>query len=422
VPAAARYIHVESATLTISARIDLAFLNLVKAGEGTLALTGANNNAFSTTVINAGILRATPGVSLPIGELRFRGGVLEIMGGGTFSRAVGRGAGAVNWAGIDDFGQPVDQDEGSGGFAAVGSDATIDLIPTGASVLFSWEDQGFINSGHALLFGSRSADRRITWTDQLNLGATNGIVNYNAREIRVTDNVASVTDVARFTGPIFGNMQNDLLKTGAGTLELTAINAYLGATLVQEGTLLVNSPGTINTSFLTEVRNGATLGGNGTVGALKVASGGRLAPGSNVTDTAILSTGNVTLDGVGAQFSIQIGGTVAGTTFDQLAVTGNVALNGGDLVGSLIDGFAPLPNDLFFIIANDNSDAVSETFAQGNMVFFGNAPFEIGYTGNSQTPSFTGGNDVVLRFIPEPATASLTAGGVALLLPRRRRV
>ena len=204
-------------------------------------------------------------------------------------------------------------------------------------------------------------------------------------------------------------MQNDLLKTGTGILELTAINAYLGATLVQEGTLLVNSPGTINTSFLTEVRNGATLGGNGTVGALKVASGGRLAPGSNVTDTAILSTGNVTLDGVGAQFSIQIGGTVAGTTFDQLAVTGNVSLNGGDLVGSLINGFAPLPNDLFFIITNDNSDAVSETFAQGNMVFFGNAPFEIGYTGNLQTLSFTGGNDVVLRFIPEPATASLTA-------------
>lgn len=258
--------------------------------------------------------------------------------------------------------------------------------------------------------------------DQLNLSAPNGIVNYNAREIRVTDNVASVTDVARFTGPIFGNMQNDLLKTGTGILELTAINAYLGATLVQEGTLLVNSPGTINTSFLTQVGNGATLGGNGTVGALKVASGGRLAPGSNVTDTAILSTGNVTLDGVGAQFSIQIGGTVAGTTFDQLAVTGNVSLNGGDLVGSLINGFAPLPNDLFFIITNDNSDAVSETFAQGNMVFFGNAPFEIGYTGNLQTLSFTGGNDVVLRFIPEPATASLAAGSVALLLLRRRCV
>ena len=180
VPAAARYIHVESATLTISARIDAAFLNLVKAGEGTLVLTGANNNAFSTTVINAGILRATPGVSLPIGELRFRGGVLETGGAAAlFRKRPDAASGAVNWAGIDDFGQPVDQDEGSGGFAAVGSDATIDLGPTGPTLL-SWEDQGFINSGHALIFGSRSADRRITWTDQLNLGP-NGIVrNYNA--------------------------------------------------------------------------------------------------------------------------------------------------------------------------------------------------------------------------------------------------
>jgi hypothetical protein len=127
------------------------------------------------------------------------------------------------------------------------------------------------------------------------------------------------------------------------------------------------------------------------------------------------------LDGPGAQFSIQLGGTVAGTTFDQLAVTGNIALNGGDLAGSLINGFAPAINDLFFIILNKGTNPVSGTFAQGNLVLIDFLPFEIGYEGNSQSNTFTGGSDVVLRFIPEPATTGLVVGGLALLLVHRRR-
>jgi hypothetical protein len=110
-PAGGRYIHVESATLTVSARVDGTLLALVKAGEGTLALTNSNNvNMTSPLVINDGIVRATPGSSLPAGEVRLRGGVLEIVGGGTFSRGLGRGAGSVNWAGIDDQNTPIDED------------------------------------------------------------------------------------------------------------------------------------------------------------------------------------------------------------------------------------------------------------------------------------------------------------------------
>jgi autotransporter-associated beta strand protein len=425
VAAAARYIHVESATLTISARVDSAFLPLVKAGQGTLVLTNTNNvNMTTPTVINAGTLRATPtgspGGSLPAGELELRGGVFEISGGGTFTRAVGRGSGSVNWSGIDSLDTPIDEDRGSGGFSAFGADATIDLNAVGASNI-AWEDKGFVNSGHSLVFGSRTADHRVTWSDNLNLTATIGASNYNARDIRVIDNLASSTDSARIGGVISGTIQNDLLKTGTGVLELTGANTYAGATLVHEGTLLVNAPGTIGNSFLTQVRTGATLGGNGTVGPVKVAIGGRLAPGSNVADTGVLSSGSVTLDGPGAQFSIQLGGTVAGTTHDQLAVTGNIALNGGDLAGSLINGFAPAINDLFFIILNKGTNPVSGTFAQGNLVLIDFLPFEIGYEGNSQSNTFTGGSDVVLRFIPEPATTGLVVGGLALLLLRRRR-
>jgi autotransporter-associated beta strand protein len=421
IAAAGRYVHVESATLTISAPVNTGFVTLVKAGEGTLVLTNPSNvNSFSTTVLNAGSLRATPNISLPTGELRFRGGVLEITGGGTFSRGIGSGPGFVNWAGVDEFGSPADEDEGSGGFAAVGMDATTDLAGAGPTVI-PWESDNFINSGHALMFGSKNADRRITWSDHLYLGELSGIPNYNAREIRVTDNLASSTDLARFTGIISGTSQNDLLKTGDGTLELVGSNSYLGATLIHEGTLLVNAPGTTGTSFLTEVRDGATLGGNGTVGPVKVASGGDLAPGSSVTNAGILATGSVNFDGPGAQFSIEIGGPAPGTGFDQLAVTGSVALNGANLAGSLSNGFLPEIDQLFFLIVNDGTEPVSGTFAQGATVTFSGIPFQIGYAANSQTNSFNGGNDVVVRAVPEPAAALLSGAALMLLLSQRRR-
>ena len=423
--AAGRYIHVETATLTIGARLDVTSIPLVKAGQGTLVLTNTSNfNAVSPTVLNAGVLRASPASTLPMGELRFRGGVLEITGGGTFSRNVGAGQGFVNWAGFNELGDEMDEDQGSGGFAAIGADASIDLYEPGPTVI-EWEGRGFIDNGHALLFGSQTADRRITWLDSLHLGGRDSdeiVQRYNAREIRVIDNSASSTDVTRFTAGIGGSVQNDLLKTGAGTLELIGTSSYRGATLVHEGTLFINSPGTIGASFLTEIRNGATLGGNGTVGAVKVAAGGRLAPGNNEFVTAVLSTGDLTFESAGAQLSIDLRDGAPGSGFDQLAVTGTVTLNGANLTGSLLTGFQPTINDLFFVILNDGVDAVTDTFVQGNLILIDGAPFEINYTGNAQAATVTGGNDVVLRFIPEHATGMLLLAGVGyFIFPRRRR-
>jgi autotransporter-associated beta strand protein len=419
--AAARYAYVESSVLTLGLRLNNTFLPLVKSGEGTLALTNpANANSFSPTVLNEGTLRASA-ETLPIGELRFRGGVLEITGGALFARSVGYGAGAVNWIGIDEFNNAVDEDAGSGGFAALGADVSIDLNGANPSII-EWESRGFLESGHALVFGSPHADHAVTWTDQLSLSSSNAFPKYDAREIRVLDNPLSGGDRARFTAPITGNVQTDLLKTGSGVLELASVNSYLGATIVHEGTLLVNVPGSISQSFLTEVHPGATLGGNGNVGAVRVLPGGRLAPGRSIFDTGVLATGDLTFDGPGALFSVQILGPTAGTFFDQLVVTGSITLNGADLEGSLINGFNPAPNDLFFLMLNDGNDPVNGTFAQGSLITINNAPFEIFYAGNSITNSATGGNDVGVRFIPEPTSALLAAGGtLGIALMRRRR-
>lgn len=444
-----RYFHVQQAALNVNVSLAAANEAVVKAGAGTLVLGSLANSAVTQpTVINAGALRATPGTSLPAGELRLRGGVLEIAGGVTFNRSITSMAPAtntVNWSGVDlvSVDNPAfDEDRGSGGFAAFGANARVDLNTLDTRDNLSWEDKGFLNSGHALVFGSERGNAMVEWFDNLNIGATQGTINYNAREIRVIDNTGSTADFARISGAISGKVllnavatetvHNDLLKTGAGVLELTGTNTYLGATLVQEGTLLVN--GSLAASYLTNVRNGGILGGGisntkiGTVGAVRVESGGRVAPGSNAaigSVTGVLATGNFELTGAGAQLEIQLGGTTAGLGFDEVTVTGSVALNGAQFIGSLINGFVPQPADLFFIILNDGSDAVQGTFQQGSSVTFNGTTFDIGYaghfTGNIATSTFTGGNDVVLRAIPEPSSAVLLAGAALLLGLRRRR-
>lgn len=426
---APRFFNVESAVLTVDAPLAEPAQPVVKTGKGTLVLNNsANATVTATTSINKGVLRAQTAASLPAGELRFRGGVLEIGGGATFSRSVNFGPGSVNWSGIvsDGLGggTPVDDDRGSGGFAAFGADASVDLNAPGAD-LIRWEDNGFVRSSYSLIFGSPTATHRITWVDSLSLTATAANpanVNYNAREIRVIDNPATTGDWARITGSISGSAQNDLIKTGNGTLELAGTNTYPGATFIQEGTLLIT--GSSTASFVHEVKSGATLGGNGSIGTVRVGAGGELSPGMPAAFASILRTGDLAFLDPTAKLTIGIGGTNAGgdvlDAYDQLIVNGSVILDGAELGGSLLNGYNPTTNDRFFIILNDGVDPVQGQFASGAQVIIGGKIFEIYYSANYDTFSLTGGNDVALQLIPEPASALLLALG-ALICTRRRR-
>ena len=433
-----RYVHVQNEGVTLSLNINAGSTvkPLVKSGSGTLSLGSAVNSGLSfTTVVNAGTLRATPGSSLPGGELRLRGGVFEIAGG-TFARVLGNTAGTVSWSGFDptanlNVGAGISEDRGSGGFAAIGLDATVDIGAAGATNLF-WEDRYFVNSGFALIFGSTLADKRVTWLDNLSLTESGVTVNYNAREFRVIDNPNSAGDAAELSGIISGNVQNDLLKTGTGTLALThAANTYAGATLIQEGTLLVN--GSISGSFLTEVRGfsalrKATLGGRGTTGTVRIADHGVLAPGDVAGNTSVLANAGLTFTGGNSTLSIEIGGPLPGgdtvNGYDQIDTNGSLLLASAQLTGSLLHSYLVTPGQMFFLIDNDGADAVQGTFAQGASIVIGGITFDIGYTGNwtglQATSTFEGGNDVVLRSVPEPSSA-LLAGLGAFLLARRRR-
>ncbi len=112
-----------------------------------------------------------------------------------------------------------------------------------------------------------------------------------------------------------------LTKAGAGTLNLTGTNTYIGQTVVEEGRLAVN--GSIASSALTTVSNGGTLGGNGTVGNLVVASGGKVAPGNSIGQLNI--AGNVTLQN-GSVYEAEVDNTGHA---DLLAATGTITIDSG---------------------------------------------------------------------------------------------
>jgi autotransporter-associated beta strand protein len=208
-----------------------------------------------------------------------------------------------------------------------------------------------------------------------------GIYDIGANTIRLGGNNANAT----LTGTIDGD--GTIIKVGTGRQVLAGDNTFAGGTFVNGGTLRVD--GSILNAAI--VNSGGTLEGNGVVdGLVTINSGGRLGAGASAGE---LTTNGVVLK-AGAIFEAEIGGTAAGSTYDQLAVSGGVTLGGATLDASLIGGFQPSASGAqsFVIIDNDGADAVSGTFAglaEGATFTASNRFFTISYKGGT-------GNDVVL--------------------------
>jgi len=104
-----------------------------------------------------------------------------------------------------------------------------------------------------------------------------GAVTMNAtRQVTVQHADTTLTVGGVISGTNFG-----LTKAGDGTLALSGANLYTGPTTVNQGTLLINNPGSLNASSAVTVNNTGSLGGSGTInGTVTVKADGSLAPGA----------------------------------------------------------------------------------------------------------------------------------------------
>lgn len=187
-------------------------LSIVKKGDGAQILSGTSTYTGDTVVLG-GLLQFDSATALPAAShVIIDGGVLGF-GGGDFTGALGTGAGQLEF-------------RGSGGFAASGAVRTVNLGGVGAQL--SWGDAHFLQDGEAFVFSHTSATNTLNFANALNFGSQD-------REIQV-NNGSSNSDV-RLSGVVSGS--GALIKTGAGSIEMTAANTYSGGTKIFAGMITV---------------------------------------------------------------------------------------------------------------------------------------------------------------------------------------
>jgi len=368
--------------------------SIIKEGAGTMELT-AHNWLWNGITVNAGrvLLHGVNGFGT--------GGSVNVNAGTTLS-LTGDGTG-FGWRGAPWAPSSVSINGGTidgGGNHIWGISGGVNM--TGGTIASSSMQWNFTD------LNTLASSTTSTVSGALNLRGDGG---YSTMVINVA-NGAAETDLL-ISGNITGGP--GITKRGAGQLVLSGANSYSGNTIVEAGSLVVD--GSIANATTTTVQSGATISGSGSVGSLTVESGAFINPGN--------SPGILTVNGAYNQAGTlvaEITGLTAGSQHDQVVVNGTVSLT-GSLTANFTTGSYAL-NDMIFLLVNDSNDVISGIFTglnQGATVTsYGGFDWIISYNADSTTSSFTGGNDIALRAIPEPS-ASLLAGLGALALLRRRR-
>ena len=414
-------------SLTLSGVIDGSG-SLLKTGLGTLILTGINTYSGGST-ISAGTLVVNSDASLGAssGALTINAGTLEVSTGFSTSRNVTLGDSASTFQ--------IDTSQTYTETGVISGTGTLNKTGLGTMVLGA----NTYNGGTAVTAGTLKLGASGTF------GSTSGALTVNAGTVDLNGQNATVGALSGIGGTILNNSSGSpstltigqgnadgsyagviadhtsgtgtvaLTKTGTGTETLTGANTYTGATTVNAGALFVNGS-TAFGSAISVNNSGTTLGGSGTIGGsvTLASSGTNLSPGpSGVGSIGILQTGSVTLS-LGSNFNVDISGTTAGVSYDELKVTGSVSITGSNLV--ITAGPSLSIGQTFYIVLNDGTDAITGTFAQGTTVTASNNLdiFLINYLANGDGGIV--GNDISLTVIGLPEPGTLLPGIVAVVL------
>lgn len=317
------------------------------------------------------------------------------------------------------------------------------------------------------------ADNGIATNAQVTIGINNGnaqldLAGYNQSLTGITkggsspatignssttsDSVLTLTGTSSYSGTIQNSIGSGTRKVGVtingGALTLSANNTYTGDTIIKAGSLKLDLAGNLSNSQniiigdagssgtvldVTTKTTGFTVGASQTLGGIghlnaagkTVTINGGLTPGNgpgklNVTTTGLsFGAGSV----LGAELTRGVTPS-AGVNYDQLDVAGGIFIDPTAIFSpSTLGSGGWNVNDLFFIMLNDGIDPITGTFsgyADGSTFLLGSQSFMLTYQGDSGSNSFSGGNDLAVMVIPEPASALLGSLGLLVLLRRRR--
>ena len=319
---------------------------ITKAGVGVLTLSGSNTYSGKTT-ISVGVLLLNSTNALPggigtsggTGALTFSGGILGL-GAGDFTRSPGNGVnGAYYFA-------------SSGGWAAYGADRLVNIKGTGETVGFGSSSFPIAFNGAILILGAANATHKVT--------IVNGVDLYwSMRTVQVEDGAAAVD--AEFSGVLRGIAGGGLIKTGSGTLALTASNTYTGVTVINGGKLQLGNGGATGSLATASITNNATLiynrSDNISVGYTISGSGQLIKQGAGILTftNALTYSGNTTVSAGTLSYNTPNPSNEASAVTIASGATLNLNFSGTDTVARFFIGTTLMATGIYEAIGNPGS-------------------------------------------------------------------
>jgi autotransporter-associated beta strand protein len=186
--------------------------SLVKTTPDRVSLSGTNTYS-GDTVLAEGRLYVGSAALSPNSNLVLTGGSLETSS--PLTRSLGPAPGQVRWAGNASL------------VASSSSTFKVNLGSQTPATPLSWGQPYFIADGDPLMLNSTNAFGTVEFQNPIDLGSVN-------RTVQVVDGPStSITDIAILSGAL--TEAGGLVKTGNGTLSLTAANGYGGPTIISDG-------------------------------------------------------------------------------------------------------------------------------------------------------------------------------------------